>query len=130
MRETVRRAINARPELTAELLRRGMFQPEEIAELLRCQPECSRESRHRRLGTVQLATLLAEGDSQFAARAVLRKMLDREELTWLDRLLSFQNPNGKRNELARIIERAMEGGKKNVRRDRCSLWKYPYKFCR
>jgi hypothetical protein len=116
MRETVRRAINARPELTAELLRRGMFESEELAEMLRCHPEYSKESRHRRLGTVQLSTLLAEGDSQFSARVVLRKMLDREELGWLDRMLKFQKTNGKRKELARIVERAMEGRKGNGRR--------------
>ena len=39
MREIVRRAINARPELSAELLRRGMFQAEEKAELLHCHPK-------------------------------------------------------------------------------------------
>ncbi len=33
MREIVRRAINARPELTTELLRRGMFEPGEKARI-------------------------------------------------------------------------------------------------
>jgi hypothetical protein len=42
-------------------------------------------------------------------------MLCRDELNWLDRLLKFQKPNGKRRELARIVERAMEGGKGNGR---------------
>jgi hypothetical protein len=116
MRELIRRAINARPELTAELLRRGMFRAEEMADLLRCHPEYSQKSRHRRLGTVQFATLLAEGDSQFASRVVRRKLLDRDELFWLDRLLKFQKPSGKRSELARIVERAMEGREGNVRR--------------
>jgi hypothetical protein len=118
MREIVRRAIGARPELTAELLRRGMFRPEEMADLLCCRPDYRQGSRHRRVGTVQFATLLAEGDSQLAARAVLRKMLDHNELEWLDRLLRFQKPNGKRSELGRIAERAMEGRKGNVRRHR------------
>lgn len=115
MRDIVKRAIHARPELIGELWRRGMFRPEEITEMLRCHPEYSRQSRHRRLGTVQFATLLAQGDTQLAARAVLRKMLDREELDWLDRLVRFQKPNDKRNELARIIERALEGRKGNAR---------------
>lgn len=118
MRELTRRAIQARPELTAELLRRGMFGSEEIADLVCCHPEYRRESRHRRLGTVQFATLLAEGDAQFAARAVLRKMLCYDELTWLDRLLRFQKPNGKRSELGRAVERALEGRGGNVRRYR------------
>lgn len=93
-----------------------MFSAEERSELLRSKPDCIRESRHRRLGSVQLATLLAEGDAQFASRAVLRNMVAREELDWLDRVLQFQKPNGKRSELARIIERAMEGRKGNVRK--------------
>lgn len=116
MREIVRRAISARSELTAELLRRGMFRPEERADLFRCQPDYLQASRHGQMGKVQVATLLAEGDAQFAARVVLRNMLDLEELTWLDRLLRFQKPNGKRNELGRVIERAMEGRKGNARR--------------
>jgi len=118
MREIVRRAINGRPEVTAELLRRGMFRPAEKAELLRCQAERHTEGRQRRLGKVQLATLLAQGDAQFAARAVLRAMLSPEELQWLYRLLRFQKPNGKREDLARIVERAMEGRRGNVRRAR------------
>jgi hypothetical protein len=112
MREIVRRAIQARPELTAELLRRGMFRPEEIKDLARCHVE------HKEvppLGSVQFATFLAQGDAQFSARAVLRKMLSHDELTWLDRLVGFQKPNGKRDELARIVERALEGRTRNAR---------------
>jgi hypothetical protein len=102
MYEIVRRAFNALPELTAELWRRGMFLPDEKAELLRCHPEHSEESRHTPLGTVQFATL--------------RNMLGQEELTWLNRLLRFQKPNEKRDELTRIVERAMEGRKGNAGR--------------
>jgi hypothetical protein len=114
MREIVRRAIRARPELTAELLQRGMFGPEEKAELL---PLLSKAASLKGgiIGPVRFATLLAEGDAQLAARAVLRKMLGKDELAWLDRLLRFQKPNGKRDELARIVERAMEGRTGNVR---------------
>jgi len=113
MRDLVQRAIHARPELTAELCRRGMFRPEEEAELLRCSPEQKRESRP--LGMVSFATLLAQGDTQLAARAVLRNVLDHKELAWLDRVLRFQKPNGKREELARIVERAMQGRQGNAR---------------
>jgi hypothetical protein len=114
MREIVRRAIQARPELTAELLQRGMFGPEEKAAML---PLLSKEGclKGGVVGPVQFTTLLAEGDAQFAARAVLRKMLGHDELTWLDRLLKFQKPNGKREELARIVERALEGRTRNAR---------------
>jgi len=110
MRDIVHRAIHARPELTAELRRRGMFRPEEEAEL---RPEHKREFPP--LGTLSFATLLAQGDTQLAARAVLRNVLDHKELAWLDRVLRFQKPNGKREELARIVERAIEGRKGNVR---------------
>jgi len=112
----VRRAIQSRPELTAELLQRGMFGPEEKAELL---PLLSKEGSLKggMVGPVQFATLLAEGDAQFAARAVLRKMLGHHELTWLDRLLRFQKPSKKRDELTRIVERAMEGRKGNAHRN-------------
>jgi hypothetical protein len=115
MREIVRRAMNARPELTAELLRRGMFEPKEKAELLRRYPESSEESERRPLGMMEFTALLAQGDSQFAARAVLRKMLSYTELARLERLLRFQKTNKKRDELTRIIERAMEGRKGNAR---------------
>jgi hypothetical protein len=114
MREIVRRAIGGRPELIAELCRRGMFRPEEKAELLRRHSENNEEPGHIPLGTVQLATLLAQGDVQFAAQAVLRGMLDKDELHWLDRLLRFQKPNKKRDELTRIVERTIEGRKGNA----------------
>ena len=108
MRDIVKRAIQARPELTAELRRRGMFLPEEEAGI-------PQEANRQPLGKVQFATLLAEGDMQLAARAVLRGVLDHEELRWLDRLLKFRQPNGKRDELTRIVERAMEGSKRKCR---------------
>jgi hypothetical protein len=114
MREIVRRAIGGRPELIAELYRRGMFRPRERGELLRCHSEYKQGSRHAPLGTVQLATLLAQGDVQLAAQAVLRGTLSRPELRWLDRLLRFQQPNKKRDELTRIVERTMEGRKGNA----------------
>jgi hypothetical protein len=117
MRETVRRAINARPELTIELLRRDMFRPAEKAELLRCHPESNGESEQTPLGMMEFTALLAQCDSQFAARAVLRDMLNSAELSRLERLLRFQKPNKKRDELTRIVERAMEGRKGNVRRN-------------
>ena len=116
MRDIVYRAIHTRPELTAELLTRGMFRPEEKAELLRCHPECNEESAAARLGMMEFTALLAQGDSQFAARAVLRKMLSYAELARLGRLLRFQKPNKKRDELTRIVERAMEGREENGRR--------------
>ncbi|MGD0695581.1 MAG: hypothetical protein ABSB82_12075, partial [Terriglobia bacterium] len=68
-----------------------------------------------RLGPVQFATLLAQADAQFAARAVLRGVLNHEELRWLDRLLGLAKRSDKREELARAVERAMEGRKGNVR---------------
>jgi hypothetical protein len=68
-----------------------------------------------RLGPVQFATLLAQADAQFAARAVLRGVLNGEELRWLDRLLGLAKRSDKREELARAVERAMEGRKGNVR---------------
>jgi hypothetical protein len=114
MRDIVQRAIYARPELTAELRRRGMFRPEEETELAAAALTLSAAP----LGRVQLATLLAEADTQFAARAVLRDTLDRQELRWLDRLLKFQKPSDKRDELARIVERAIEGRKGNARSQR------------
>ncbi|MGH9433743.1 MAG: hypothetical protein ACREDR_18355 [Blastocatellia bacterium] len=108
MYEIVRRALHARPELIAELQKRGMFFPEERAKLLHESPEGKRESSQR-LGSIQFATLLAQGDAQLAASAVLRNILTREELRWMERLLKFKPPNGKRDELARIVERAIEG---------------------
>lgn len=118
MREIVRRAIAARRELSAELLRRGMFDRDEEAEFLRSLPQPSGGFPSLPLGPVQFATLLAQGDTQLAARVVLRNLLRPNELTWLDRLLRFQKSNEKREELGRIIERAVEGRKGNVRRGR------------
>ena len=115
MREIVRRAVQARPELTAELLRRGMFRADEKAELLRCLPASKKEMRTAPLRTVQFATMLAGADAQLAARAVLRDMLDATELSWLDRLLKFQKQNQKGEELARVVNRAMKGRKGNAR---------------
>jgi hypothetical protein len=116
MRDWMRRAVQARPELAAELYRRGVFNAEEKQQLLRHDPErCANMERYSPLGPVLFATLLAQSDSQLAARAVLRNMLDSDELVWLDRLLRFQKRNGKREELCRIVERALEGRKGNVR---------------
>jgi hypothetical protein len=115
MRELVRRAVQARPELTAELLRRGMFQANEKAELLRCLPASKSKVKTAPLGPVQFASALADADAQFAARAVLRDMLDTTELIWLDRILKLQKQNQKGEELARVVERAMEGRKGNAR---------------
>ncbi len=112
MRDWMRRALQARPELAAELYRRGMFDAEEKRE---CLSVHAGSLPRPPLGPVQFATLLAEGDTQLAARVVLRNLMRRNELTWLDRLLRFQQPNEKRDELARIVERALEGGKGNVR---------------
>ena len=107
MRDIVLRAIHARPQLAAELCRRGMFSPEEKAAILRYR---SGELFHYLpLGSVQFATLLAQADSQFAAWVVRRNLRAPDELCWLDRLLRFQKHNGKRDELIRIVERALEG---------------------
>ncbi len=114
MREIVRRALRARPELIAELCRRGLFRREEKAELFHCRSEQGWELAQP-LGPVQFATLLAQGDAQLAARAVLRGVVNREELHWLNRLLAFGKRNGKREDLIRAVERAMEGRKGNVR---------------
>ena len=114
MREIVRPAVHADRELAAELYRRGLFQPEERPEFLRVRPEY-RNGRLRPLGTVRFATLLARGDAQLAARAVLREILTRAELRWLDRLLGFGKRNYKRAELLRTVERAMERPKANGR---------------
>jgi hypothetical protein len=40
---------------------------------------------------------------------VRRQALRREELQWLNRLLQLQKRNGKREELIRVVERAIEG---------------------
>jgi hypothetical protein len=115
MREIVRRVVQALPELTAELLRRGIFDREEKREFLLNLPHQSEGLPTLPLGPVQFATLLAQGDSQLAARVVLRNLLRPNELAWLNRLLRFQKPSDKRNELARIVERALEGRKWNAR---------------
>jgi hypothetical protein len=118
MRDIVTRATRARPELAAELLRRGIFTPEERAEFLRSAPRPTLKPPGLPLGPVQFATLLAQGDTQLAARVVLRDLIRPNELAWLDRLLRFRKPNDKRDELARIVERALEGRKGNARKYR------------
>ena len=115
MRDIVSRALRTCPELAAELLRRGMFSPDEQAEFLRLLPRQTAGFPSLPLGPVQFATLLAQGDTQLAARIVLRELLRPNELTWLYRLLGFQEPTDKRDELVRIVERALEGRKGNVR---------------
>lgn len=115
MRDIVSRALRTSPELATELLRRGIFSPEEKAEFLQLLPGQSRGFPRLPLGPVQFATLLAQGDTQLAARVVLRGLIRPNELTWLYRLLRFQEPSDKRDELVRIVERAMEGRKGNVR---------------
>jgi hypothetical protein len=118
MREIVRRAMQGRPELTAELLRRGMFDREEKAELLCCDSRQGEESAQTPLGMMEFTALLAQGDSQFAARAVLRNVLNYTELARVERLLRFKKKNKKRDELTHIVERAMEGRKENGGADR------------
>lgn len=115
MRDWMRRALQARPELTAELYRRGMFDAEEKREYLQSLPQQNGGFPRLPLGPVQFATLLAQGDTQLAARVVLCNLMRPNELTWLDRLLRFQEPNEKRDELSRIVERALDGRKGNVR---------------
>ncbi len=90
MRDIARRALGSHPQLTAELWRRGAFDAAEKAEILRRR---SFEKSH--LGPVQFATLLAQSDTHLAARAVLRGLLDAEELRWLDRLLKFRKADDK-----------------------------------
>ena len=120
MRDIVTRAIRTRPELAAELLRRGMFTREEMGEILRSVRRPTLKSPGLPLGPVQFATLLAHSDTQLAARVVLRGSIRPNELTWLDRLLRFRKRSDKRDELARIVERAMEraseGRKGNARK--------------
>jgi hypothetical protein len=115
MRDWMRRALQARPELAAELYRRGLFDAEEKREFLRSLPRQTGDFPSLPLGPVQFATLLAQGDTQLAARVVLRDLLRPNELAWLDRLLRFQEPNEKRDELARVVERALQGRKGNAR---------------
>lgn len=118
MRDMVCRALRTCPELATELLKRGLFSPEEKAEYLHARPQRNGDFPSLPLGPVQFATLLAQGDTQLAARVVLRNLIRPNELAWLYRLLRFQEPNDKRDELARIVERALEGRKGNVRRCR------------
>jgi hypothetical protein len=115
MSDWTRRALQSRPELASELFRRGMFNADEKREFLRFLAGRNGKLSTLPLGPVQFATLLAQGDTQLAARVVLRNIMRPNELTWLDRLLRFQPPNGKRDELARVVERALEGRKGNVR---------------
>lgn len=112
MRDWMRRAVQACPELAAELYRRGLFDADEKKEFLAAQTV---SLPLLPLGPVQFATFLADGDTQLAARVVLRGLIRPNELAWLDRLLRFQKPNDKRDELARIVERAIKGRKGNVR---------------
>lgn len=116
MRDLIRRALHAGPELATELWRRGFFNGGEEKDFLRSFPA---HSRTLPLGPVQFATLLAHGDSQLAAGAVRNGLLRPDELSWLHRLIRFQKPNSKRDELARIVERSLEGRKGNVRVARC-----------
>jgi hypothetical protein len=118
MRDMVRRALGIRPELAIMLLRRGLFTPEEKTEFLQSLPKESKTFSAPALGPVQFATLLAQGDTQLAARAVLRNIVRPNELEWLYRLLHFQKPNDKRDELTRTVERALEGRKGNVRKSK------------
>ena len=118
MRDMVCRVLRIRPELAIMLLRRGVFTPEEKAEFLRSLPKGSTLFSAPSLGAVQFAAVLAQGDTHLAARAVLRNCVRPNELEWLYRLLRFQKPNDKRDELTRAVERALEGRKGNVRKSR------------
>ena len=118
MRDMVRRVLRVRPELATMLLRRGLFTPEERAEFLQSFAKEGRPFSAPSLGPVQFATLLAQGDTHLAARAVLRNIVRPNELKWLYRLLRFQESNEKRDELTRVVERALEGRKGNVRKSR------------
>jgi len=109
MYDIVRRALNGCPELIAELHRRGLFLPDEAAELLEAIPESKQQQSSQPLGSVQFATLLANGDAQLAGCAVLRGILTPKELKWLYRLLELKASNGRREELTRTVERALEG---------------------
>jgi hypothetical protein len=116
MRDIVSRALRASPELATELLRRGFFSAEEKAEFLQFLSKQTARFPSLAPGPVQFATLLAQADTQLAARVVLRNLTRPSELTWLYRVLRFQEPSDKRDELVRIVERALEGRKGNVRR--------------
>jgi hypothetical protein len=71
MRDWMRRALQARPELAAELWRRGMFDADEKRKFVRFVPGRNGGFPTLPLGPVQFATLLAQGDTQLAARVVL-----------------------------------------------------------
>ena len=118
MRDMVCRALRIRPELAIMLFHRGLFTPEERAEFVQSLPKESRNFSAPSLGPVQFATLLAQGDTHLAARAVLRDLVRPNELEWLYRLLRFQKPSDKRDELTRAVERALEGRKGNVRKSK------------
>lgn len=106
--DIVRRALSAPPELIAELHRRRLFLADEAGQLRENLPKEKRQ-KSEPLGPVQFATLLAAGDSQLAGCAVSRGIATREELEWLNRLLKLKAPNERRDELARTVERALEG---------------------
>jgi hypothetical protein len=117
MRDIIIRALHADSQLLAELLRRAMFTNGEKAELSRSLRQQNRaRAASPPLGPVQFASLLASGDTQLAAQAVLRDIVRPNELSWLNRVLRFQESSDKRDELVRIVERALEGRKGNVRR--------------
>ena len=118
MRDIVSRALRTCPEFATELLRRDVFSPEEKAEFLQSLPKRRAGLPGLPLGPVQFATLLAQGDTQLAARVVLRDLIRPNELMWLYRLLRFHESNEKCHELIRIVERALEGRKGNVRKRR------------
>jgi hypothetical protein len=109
MRDIINRAIHMRPELAAELVQRGLFSPEEKAEIRRHRP--GKQPRYAPLGPAQFGTLLAQGDAQIAGRAVLRGLLTQDELRWLERVLRFRKHNPTRDELVRTVERTLERGK-------------------
>jgi hypothetical protein len=116
MRDIIIRARHADSQLLAEPLRRAMFTDEEKAELSRVLRQQNRaRCASMPLGPVQFASLLAAADRQLAARAVLRDVVRPNELSWVNRLLRFQESSDKRDELSRIVERALEGRKGNVR---------------
>jgi len=118
MPDTVRRALAAPLELSMELLRRGIFTSDEQAEFLELLPKQGKPMPPHHLGCVRFATLLAQADTQLAASAVLRGLVRPKELAWTYRLLHFQKVNDKREELTRIVERALEKRKGNVRTKR------------
>lgn len=106
--DIVRRTLSAPPELIAELRRRRLFLADEAAQLRDNIPQEKRLASPP-LGSVQFSTLLANGDAQLAGCAVSRGIVTREELEWLNRLLKLKAPNETRHELARTVERAIEG---------------------